>query len=290
MRNLLLWSVAILLTITSAVWQKKSGPTYPIGFSEEIAGVVVEGKLPRSNSINSDLPVMIQVAERGQENPGVGGTVFMRNFPTQDHWEYKALVYNQESGQLEGGFNRPHMAAKVEYYVDLTKDGQTLRLPVDESAVSRFKGDVPQIVLIIHIFCMFFGMLWSTRAGFEAIFAGPSLHKQTRVAFLLLLVGGMILGPVVQKYAFDAYWTGWPLGEDLTDNKLGLAVVLWGLATFMTRRTTSEKPVGRWWAVAAMLVILVVFSIPHSIHGSTFDYETGEHIQVWAQTSWLRVG
>ena len=37
--------------------------------------------------------------------------------------------------------------------------------------------------------------------------------------------------------------------------------------------------VGLVWAVLAMLVIFVIFSIPHSIHGSTYDYETGEHIQ-----------
>jgi hypothetical protein len=30
-----------------------------------------------------------------------------------------------------------------------------------------------------------------------------------------------------------------------------------------------------------MLVIFVIFSIPHSIHGSTLDYETGEHIQAF---------
>ncbi len=39
-------------------------------------------------------------------------------------------------------------------------------------------------------------------------------------------------------------------------------------------------------AMVVVLVILVVYSIPHSIHGSTFDYETGEHgnerlVQAW---------
>ena len=28
-----------------------------------------------------------------------------------------------------------------------------------------------------------------------------------------------------------------------------------------------------------MITIIVIYSIPHSIHGSTFDYATGEHIQ-----------
>ena len=37
--------------------------------------------------------------------------------------------------------------------------------------------------------------------------------------FATLGLGGMILGPIVQKYAFGAYWTGIPFGHDLTDAK-----------------------------------------------------------------------
>ena len=94
------------------------------------------------------------------------------------------------------------------------------------------------------------------------------------------MVGGLILGPIVQKYAFDAFWTGWPLGEDWTDNKLAVGALLWLIAVIRTQQGGPDNPrAGKWWAVAAMLVIFVIFSIPHSIHGSTLDYETGEHIQ-----------
>ncbi len=96
---------------------------------------------------------------------------------------------------------------------------------------------------------------------------------------------------MVQKYAFDAFWTGWPLGGDWTDNKLAVGAIVWLitmlLATRVVRPRTeeSEKSVlpyssaARWSAVVAMLAILVIYGIPHSIHGSTFDYDTGEHVQ-----------
>ena len=32
------------------------------------------------------------------------------------------------------------------------------------------------------------------------------------MTFGLIAVGGFILGPIVQKNAFDAYWTGIPFG------------------------------------------------------------------------------
>ena len=203
-RNVIIWILAVLVTLTSAVWQKKSGPTYPFSFNVEIAGMEIEGELARSNSINSDLPVQIKVAEPEAADPGISGVLVLRNYPSkEDTWQREAMTYNSETGQLEAGFDRPDMASKVEYYVELTHEDQVIRIPNHEAAVSRFKGDVPAAVLIVHIFCMFFGMLWASRAGLEALVRGPSIFKLSLITFGLLFVGGLIMGPIVQKYAFD---------------------------------------------------------------------------------------
>jgi uncharacterized BrkB/YihY/UPF0761 family membrane protein len=83
-----------------------------------------------------------------------------------------------------------------------------------------------------------------------------------------LAIGGLILGPIVQKYAFDAYWTGWPFGHDLTDNKSLVAFIFWVIALAML----SRNRVRRTWVVVAAVVTLVVFMIPHSMLGSEIDY------------------
>jgi hypothetical protein len=172
------------------------------------------------------------------------------------------------------------MAGKLEYRVELVRDGTTVSVPPRETAVARFKGDVPGLVLVFHVTCMVLGMLFSTGAGLEALTGGSAaLRPLSRVTFFFLLLGGLVLGPVVQKYAFDAFWTGWPLGEDWTDNKLALGALVWALAMWRTRDAAPGRPAGKWWVVVAMVTILIIYSIPHSIHGSTFDYETGQHIQ-----------
>jgi hypothetical protein len=111
-------------------------------------------------------------------------------------------------------------------------------------------------------------MVWSNRAAMEALVKGDGLARQSLWALLLLVVGGMILGPIVQKYAFDAYWTGWPFGGDLTDNKLAVAVLAWAFAAWKVRSGS------RWPAVVAALILLAMYMIPHSALGSTLDYET----------------
>ena len=115
---------------------------------------------------------------------------------------------------------------------------------------------------------MFLGMLLSTRAGFEVFNEGKDLRTLVYRTLTLLFVGGLVLGPLVQKFAFGMYWTGWPFGGDLTDNKTAIAVISWLLAAIMLKR--SEHP-ARWAAFAAIITI-VVFMIPHSVLGSEIDY------------------
>jgi ABC-type transport system involved in cytochrome c biogenesis permease subunit len=78
----------------------------------------------------------------------------------------------------------------------------------------------------------------------------------------------LVLGPVIQKYAFGAYWTGWPFGHDLTDNKSLVAFIFWIIALVALIRNRSR----RLWPVIAAFVMLVVFLIPHSVLGSELDY------------------
>ena len=305
-RIITLWTVTFLLTVAFLVWQKVSGPTYEVKVESEISGVAVHGELLRTHSITGDMPVVLFLGDPARGNPGIQGTVVWRRYPTNDEWERLPMTY--EAGQLKATLPKQPMAGKLEYTVELHTDpalrdpayGGTVEPEVVQyfppqkkgPAVARFKGDVPGLVLGFHVTCMILGMFFSTGAGLEALTRGRSLLTLSRLAFVFLLIGGLMLGPVVQKYAFDAYWTGWPFGGDWTDNKLAVGALVWLVAMLMARKAAGSKKeikrgqsaqpytaAARWVAIAAMLVIIVIYSIPHSIHGSTFDYDTGEHVQ-----------
>ena len=83
----------------------------------------------------------------------------------------------------------------------------------------------------------------------------------------------MILGPIVQKYAFGVYWAGFPFDYDLTDNKLLIGVLGWIFAVAATWNTERK-----WPTVIAAIILFAVYSIPHSMQGSEFDYEKGKVI------------
>ena len=117
-------------------------------------------------------------------------------------------------------------------------------------------------------------MLLSTLTGLMAIGKHKSYKKYGVITFIFLFIGGMILGPIVQYHAFGEAWTGVPLGWDLTDNKTLIAVIFWAIAVFANRR--KERP---GLSILAAVVLLLVYSIPHSVFGSELDYETGEVVQ-----------
>lgn len=171
--------------------------------------------------------------------------------------------------------NLPKQAAagKIEYTVILTTATGT-RLPLNESPiVMRFKGPVPIGILAPHIVCMFLSMLLATRTGLEAVAKRKAAQRFAIWTAGLLFVGGLILGPIVQKYAFGAFWTGWPFGHDLTDNKTAVAMLFWVVSIW---RGWKGKDAHRWY-ISAAVVHLLVYLIPHSVLGSELDYSPGEN-------------
>jgi hypothetical protein len=111
-------------------------------------------------------------------------------------------------------------------------------------------------------------MLLGTRAGLEALYKRERAYRLALWTSALFFLGGIILGPIVQKFAFGAFWTGWPLGSDLTDNKTAVAMIAWLVALWRGRNMKS----GRKWFVIAAVLQLTVYLIPHSMFGSELDY------------------
>jgi hypothetical protein len=254
------WAIAVVLTLASAIWQRTTGPTYPAKGRVRLGGEETALRLERSHSITGRQPVTVSVADTA-----VSGEVEWRRFPTSGPWRAEPMV--RKGAALEAALPpAPEplmpMAGKLEYRVILTKGGERVSFP-GAPAVTRFKGDVPAFVLFPHVAAMFFGMLFSTRAAMAAIFGGP-----TRVwgfaALALLLSGGFVLGPIVQKLAFGTYWTGVPWGYDLTDNKTLIAGAAWILAANQLRGGRQARVA----VVVATVVTMAVFAIPHSVWGS----------------------
>jgi hypothetical protein len=256
------WALAVVVTLGSAYWQRVSGPTHPVrggvAFEESAATM----RLERSHGGEGDQPVRVHAPDDEIE-----GVVVWRRYPTRDPWRRDAL--ERRGDWLEGALPHQPPAGKIEYQVELARAGERRTFPA-APAVTRFKGDVSPWALVPHVLAMFAAMLLSTRAGIGAA-AGFDMRRIARWTVLLIAVGGFAFGPLVQKQAFDAWWTGVPYGHDLTDNKTLIAGVAWMVAAWRTRRGR-----GRLAIVSAAIVTLAVFVVPHSVWGSQLDWDAAD--------------
>jgi len=255
-----LWALALLITLASAVYQRITGPTHPIKGTIDLGRSWVEYDLERTHGGPGDQPVTLVSGPQDAAR----ADLFWRRYPMGTDWTRKPM--ERQDMFLVGHLPHQPPAGKIEYYVIVRVGREEARLPAPgESAITRFKGAVPPGVLIPHIIAMFVGMLVANRAGLEALRPDPSRSwLQGFIAAALLFAGGLVLGPIVQKFAFGEFWTGFPFGTDLTDNKTLIAMLGWGAALVFGRRGKGL----RWWILGAALLTLAIFLIPHSMFGS----------------------
>jgi hypothetical protein len=199
------------------------------------------------------------------EDQKISGEVAWRRFPTSDPWQVTAL--RREGDWLKGALVRQPPAGKIEYQVRLRKKNESVVFP-QMPAVTRFKGEVSPAVLIPHILLLFVGMLLAVRVGLDALLARKRNKGLLWATLGCFLLGGLILGPIIQHAAFGAFWTGWPFGNDLTDNKTVVAVLVWLFALWRARGDRQARGA----VLVAALVTLLVFAIPHSTWGSQLDW------------------
>jgi hypothetical protein len=284
MKKSIYWILAIIITLSAAYYQRKTGPTYPKSMEVSVNGTTHEVKLVRSIEIGSGTDVKL-----GIEDTTISATIYYKRFKTDDpyseaefRYEKRAVdsfIMNKIFGMYseEGWFaTLPEQpaAGKLQYWFEINDRSGKSKYLENNPIVIRYKGAVPSRVLTPHILAMFFAMLLSTLTGLMALGRDKAYRKYGIATWILLFAGGMILGPMVQFNAFGEYWTGIPFGWDLTDNKTLIAVVFWTLAVIMNLR--RER---RGYTILAAIILLLIYSIPHSMFGSELDYSSGEVVQ-----------
>jgi len=273
LKSTLWWVFAVVFTVAMARYQKMTGPTYPISGNTTLNGNVIKYNLIRTAENDKDAEIAINVPDTN-----IKGTITYKRYKSNDSLTTVSLTRRNDT--LFFMMPTQPAAGKMMYEITLSSGSEqvVLKAKNDEFAVMRFKGPVPLYILIPHILAMFLGLLFSTRTAIEALIGGIRTYKLALWTLLFLVIGGMILGPLVQKYAFGAFWTGWPLADngsfnlfrmgDMTDNKTLVMVLAWVLAIFKLRKDPKNK----FWPAFAAVMVMIVYLIPHSVLGSEIDH------------------
>jgi hypothetical protein len=274
----ILWALSAVITLGCLTYQDMTGPTYPLEGELRTSGGPVRFKFMRSETIGRDLAIML--LEPVPE--GITGSVEYRRYRSNDEWVTVPLTRGEFEFSRRGRAGRvralgallpglAERAGKYEYFVHIDDGaGEPVSVTGDTPIYARYKAEVPVLALIMHIAVIFASMALAVRTALEAVFDGN--YKWLLWATVVsLLLGGFVLGPLVQWHAFGVWWSGVPFGYDWTDNKVLVGLAFWLLAAFLNRGGRRS----RWSVYLALAVTLIVYFIPHSFFGSEYDYRTG---------------
>ena len=270
-KKIILWVLSVLLAAAAMIYQRSTGPTYEYKGYIEHGGEKYKYELLRSKETTDGAKIVLPNIEGKDYN----ATLHYKRYQTEDaitKLDFKLDNNNQFFAQLP----LQPSAGKMEYFITGSIDGEKFFIPEDgeKDIVLRYKDPVSDYILVPHVIMMIIVIIFGIRAALGAIFDVNTMRRWTAVAFTAMTIGGMILGPLVQKSAFGEYWTGFPLGGDFTDNKTLIMWVAWALALAIIGFKPKKKEIiSRAAVLIAALVMMVVYLIPHSMGGSTLDYD-----------------
>lgn len=256
MKKSLYWFLAVVITLVLSIYQRMTGPTYPKKVTVELNGESYKLKLPRSGVQHDEVVKLKGVPSDAKAQ------MHYRRYPTTN--DYTTVDFCWKDGEWEAALPVQPVGGKLQYYI--TVDGKDY--PAEEPPLIRFRNDVPASILIPHILFMFAAMLFAVYT-FLLVVTRKEYGKWLKITVATLFVGGFVFGPLVQHAAFGPWWTGFPIGTDLTDNKTLLSFLC-----FVAALVTMKWKYNKWVVVLAVLFMIVIFSIPHSTYGSEYDYAT----------------
>ncbi len=256
MKKSLYWLLAVVITLALSIYQRMTGPTHPKKVTVELNGESYRVRLPRSGVQHDETVVLKGLPQT------TAAQLLYRRYPTSDN--YTVVDFSWGGDGWQASLPVQPVAGKLQYYI---KVGGRSYL-ADDPVVIRFRNDVPAAILVPHILLMFAAMLFAVY-NLLLVIRRQEYSRWLKVTVATLFVGGFLFGPLVQHAAFGPWWTGFPLGMDLTDNKTLLSFLFF-LAALLTLKWKYNK----WLVCLAVLFMIVIFTIPHSAYGSEYDYST----------------
>ena len=246
----LLWILALLITCSAAYYQRISSPTYP-----SLVVIPVEmQKYPvtfiHSHTGKSDCPIILQIGDIA-----VKGELSYRKYPSQS--EMTKLEMKREGDKLVASIPNQSSGVKIEYQVELSKNGAQLKYSSLKPTILLFEGEIPKFPFFMNLAVLGLAMLLSSWTGLLALFGFGSSRFFSMLTFIGFVVGGFVIAPIVHKYAVNDWWTGFPIGYSLNNNKFFLASLVWLVVV-----VTIQRKYNKIISVMAAILTLVIFLIP----------------------------
>jgi hypothetical protein len=264
MKKSISWFIAILITVSVALFQFMMGLTHPLVTPVNIGKQVIECELNRSYSGMTDCPVILPISDIT-----VSGYMLYKVYPSEN--PMSRINFIREGDKLIANLPKQPPSGKLEYSVFLEREGTPISVNNGKPVILRFFGKVPFYFLLLHSFFVLLAILYSTHTGILAGF-GVKTYRWTTFLTLTILLGIVFfLQPLMHKYSLNQWWTCFPASLEPGDNKFLLALLIWLFTAYFTLKKASP-----FITVLASVISLLLFAVPHGFPRSEYEPVTIE--------------
>ncbi len=85
--SLIIWLIALILTLLLAAFQRMTGPTYPVSGTVEFNNEIAEYKFDRSHGGEGDHTVQIKI-----DDSSLQAELYWKRYKTKDEWTRVIMV------------------------------------------------------------------------------------------------------------------------------------------------------------------------------------------------------
>jgi hypothetical protein len=184
MKKTYIWIVAAIITVAAAVFQRITGPTYPLKGEKEISGNIVNFKLIRSAETEKDVVISVPSIK------GYNAYLVFKRYKTTDSLR-SILMLPDAKGNLTATLPSLPAAGKYVYNVHYQNQQNLNEITVlsEKDVIIRFKGSVPIWILVLHILFIFSAMLFSNFTGIIAWRKDVKALLWSKITILFFVIG-----------------------------------------------------------------------------------------------------
>ena len=247
--KILIWILAIFLTLAAAFYQRTKSPATPLEVTIRSGIQKIQFDYLRSYSGKDNCPIIVQIPDIT-----VSGYLYYRKFSSSD--DVTKINLHREGDKLIGSLPNQPPGKKLEYRIELFKNGEPIKVGSGTPVVIQFIGDIPNLLFRVYVLLLLLTLLFSNLSGLYALFNIGSVKFMSFLTMFSLILGGLILGPLVHQYAYNNYWTGIPFKWDLAENTTLLSFTSWMIVMLRIRKVDVKI-----WILTASLITMTLVAI-----------------------------
>lgn len=169
---------------------------------------------------------------------------------------------------------------RVEYFIEARGDNDlALRIPsVNKGFQLTFRGSPQSSLLAAHAVLMIISVAFFISSGLLAVRSirrrktTPAMARAGFIGLVLFFISAIPVGMIIAYQTFGKPWSGFPIGEDMTDNKSLAIIIYFILASILYRGSLfkNDPNLDKLPIRAMPLVYLIgaiatltLFALPH---------------------------